>query len=176
MLRGGSEIAYFKDETYLAKSAMPAGARAARKVARERSGYPSGGYYHAIQSVAMLDGKRECLEALLKKECQDLEPEVDLVLYLISSHHGECRPFAPVLIDPNPIEISLTHHISGVFGEIDFSSIPSNSALHRLDSPMADRFWGLIEKYGWQELCWLEAILRLADHRASEGEQRKEVF
>jgi CRISPR-associated endonuclease/helicase Cas3 len=176
MLRGGSEIAYFKDEMHLAKSAMPAGARAARKVARERSGYPSGGYFHAIQSVAMLDGKRECLEALLKKECQDLEPEVDLVLYLISSHHGECRPFAPVVVDLNPIEISLTHHISGVFGEIEFSSIPSNSALHRLDSPVADRFWGLIEKYGWQELCWLEAILRLADHRASEGEQRKEVF
>jgi CRISPR-associated endonuclease/helicase Cas3 len=102
-------------------------------------------------------------------------PDLDLVLHLIASHHGECRPFAPVVIDSTPISISLVGHSSTVFGEIDFLEISSNPSLHRLDSPLADRFWALVAKYGWQELCWLETILRLADHRASEMEQMKEV-
>ena len=175
MLRGGSEIEYFKDETPWAKSAMPPGARAARKLARERSGYPSGGYFHAVQSVAMFDSQKTVLAEWLKKRDCTKEPDLDLVLHLVASHHGECRPFAPVVVDGAPIEISLAGHVSSVFGEIDFSRVPSNPELHRLDSPLADRFWALVAKYGWQELCWLEAILRLADHRASEEEQNKEA-
>jgi CRISPR-associated endonuclease/helicase Cas3 len=175
MLRGGSEIEYFKDETPWAKSAMPPGAHAARKLARDRSGYPSGGYFHALQSVAMLDSKKAVFAERLMSCNAMKEPDLDLVLHLIASHHGECRPFAPVVSDSTPIRISLVGHSSTVFGEIDFLEIPSNPSLHRLDSPLADRFWALVSKYGWQELCWLETILRLADHRASEMEQMKEV-
>jgi CRISPR-associated endonuclease/helicase Cas3 len=171
MLRGGSDIEYFKDETPWAKSAMPPGARAARKLARERSGYPSGGYFHAVQSVAMLDGQKAVLAEWLKKGDSTGEPDLDLVLHLVASHHGECRPFAPVVVDSTSIKISLAGHVSSVFGKIDFSEIPSNPKLYRLDSELGGRFWALIAKYGWQELCWLEAILRLADHRASEEEQ-----
>jgi CRISPR-associated endonuclease/helicase Cas3 len=174
MLRGGSEIEYFKDESPWAKSAMPQGARAARKLARERSGYPSGGYFHAVQSVAMLDGHKSVLAEWLKKRVSMKEPDLDLVLHLVGSHHGECRPFAPVAVDDAPIKISLAGHSSNVFGKIDFSEVPSNPMLHRLDSPLGDRFWKLVVKYGWLELCWLEAILRLADHRASEEEQTEE--
>jgi len=173
MLRSGSEIEYFKDETPWAKSAMAPGARAARKQARERSGYPSGGYFHAVQSVAMLNGNETFLAERLKNLNSTKEPDLDLVLHLIASHHGECRPFAPVVIDNAPIKITLAGHSSAVFGDIDFRDLPSNPMLHRLDSPLADRFWALVAKYGWQELCWLEAILRLADHRASEEEQMK---
>lgn len=171
MLRGGSEIEFFKDETPWAKSAMPSGARSARKLARERSGYPSGGYFHAVQSVAMLNGQEAALTGWIKQGDSARKPDLDLVLHLVASHHGECRPFAPVVVDSAPITISLAGHVSSVFGKIDFSEIPSNPELHRLDSPLGDRFWKLVMRYGWQELCWLEAILRLADHRASEEEQ-----
>ncbi len=172
MLRGGSEIEYFKNETTLAKSAMPPGAKAQRKLAREKSGYPGGGYLHAVQSVAMLHGQEDALKERLKKIDAAKNPDLDLVLHLVASHHGECRPFAPVLIDDSPVEVSLVGHHSETFGTINFAATSSNNSLHKLDSPLADRFWTLLAKYGWQELCWLETILRLADHRASEEEQR----
>jgi CRISPR-associated endonuclease/helicase Cas3 len=175
MLRGGSEIELFKDETPWAKSAMSPGAREQRRLARLRSGYPGGGYLHAVQSVAMLQAQLDGLTSCLQKVDAEKEPDLDLVLHLVASHHGECRPFAPVLIDDNPVQVSLHGHASERFGTIDFASTTSNNALHQLDSPLADRFWALVSKYGWLELCWLEAILRLADHRASEEEQTKEV-
>lgn len=173
MLRGGSEIGLFKDETPWAKSAMLPGAREQRRIARLRSGYPGGGYLHAVQSVAMLQAQPDDLRKCLQKVDAAKEPDLDLVLHLVASHHGECRPFAPVLIDDSPIEVSLNGHESENFGKIDFAATTSKNDLHRLDSPLADRFWGLVAKYGWQELCWLEAILRLADHRASEEERSK---
>ncbi len=170
MLRGGSEIEFFKDETPWAKSAMPPGAREAHRLAQRKSGYPRGAR-HEVQSLAMLQGQLEAVRKRLKKADATKEPDLDLVLHLVVSHHGYCRPFAPAVVDESPVDVMLAMHTSETFGEIDFASTPSCNRLHRLDSPLADRFWGLVAKYGWQELCWLEAILRLADHRASEGEQ-----
>ncbi|MBN8477534.1 MAG: type I-U CRISPR-associated helicase/endonuclease Cas3 [Burkholderiales bacterium] len=175
MLRGGSEIGLFKDETPWAKSAMSPGAREQRRIARLRSGYPGGGYLHAVQSVAMLQAYRDDLRRCLQKVDASKNADLDLVLHLVASHHGECRPFAPVLIDNSPVDVSLDGHESEKFGRIDFAATTSSNGLHGLDSPLADRFWALVAKYGWQELCWLEAILRLADHRASEEERTKEV-
>jgi len=169
MLRGGSEIEFFKDETPWAKSGMPPGAKAAHRLARRRSGYPKDAR-HEVQSVAMLHGHME----FLKSTVQDVEL-VDLVLHLVASHHGYCRPFAPVVFDDTPVNVMLTGHRSEVFGAIDFSASPSNHGLYRLDAPLADRFWRLVERYGWLELCWLEAVLRLADHRASESEQQEDA-
>jgi CRISPR-associated endonuclease/helicase Cas3 len=171
MLRGGSEVAYFKDETPWGKSAMPPGAKEQRRLARLRSGYPGGGYLHAVQSVAMAHGQLDALKERCKKVDAAKEPDLDLVLHLVASHHGQCRPFAPALTDDSPVDVSLDGHESKTFGTINFTVTTSNNGLHKLDSPLADRFWGLVAKYGWQELCWLEAILRLADHRASEEEQ-----
>jgi CRISPR-associated endonuclease/helicase Cas3 len=172
MLRGGSEIEFFKDETPWAKSEMPPGAREAHRLAQLRSGYPRGAR-HEVQSLAMVHGQLDAVKTALKKLEGTSEPDLDLVLHLIASHHGYCRPFAPAVVDESPIDVTLASHTSKSFGEIDFAATSSCNGLHRLDSPLADRFWGLVAKYGWQELCWLEAILRLADHRASEEEQSK---
>jgi CRISPR-associated endonuclease/helicase Cas3 len=162
LLRGGSEIDFLKDETPLAKSGMPPGAKAAHRRAQIKSGYPQG-TRHEVLSVAMLEQRREHLEKTAK--------DLDLVLHLVASHHGYCRPFAPVSLDESPVDVSLTGHQSDVFKPIDFGPLSSKHELHRIDAPLADRFWGLVDKYGWLELCWFEAILRLADHRASEMEQ-----
>jgi CRISPR-associated endonuclease/helicase Cas3 len=164
MLRGGDEIELLKDDTPWAKSSMPTGARQAHELARRRARYPRGAR-HEVQSVAMIEAARESVA----EKAHDL----DLVLHLVGSHHGHCRPFAPATIDEKPVAVSLARHASEDFGVLSFVGVPSDHGLHRLDSPLADRFWSLVSRYGWLELCWLEAILRLADHRASEAEQRE---
>jgi CRISPR-associated endonuclease/helicase Cas3 len=141
---------------------MPPGAKAAHRLAQRKSKYPKGAR-HEVQSVAMLEKHLD----VVKTKAHD----IDLVLHLVASHHGYCRPFSPVVIDDSPIEVELPNHMSKTFGTIGFGLTSSKHELHRLDAPLADRFWRLVERYGWHELCWLEAILRLADHRASELEQ-----
>jgi CRISPR-associated endonuclease/helicase Cas3 len=162
LLRGGSEIEYFKEETPWAKSGMPPGAKAAHRRAQKKSGYPKG-TRHEVQSLAMLDSAPRALD--------ERANDIDLVLHLIGSHHGYCRPFAPVATDENPVTVELQSHSSKTLGNLDVGPVSSGHDLYRLDSPLGDRFWGLVGKYGWHQLCWLESILRLADHRASEREQ-----
>ncbi len=174
MLRGGSEIELFKNETPWAKSAMLPGAREAHRLAQQKSGYPRGAR-HEVQSLAMLQRRRDAVEDLLTKASAPMSPDIDLVLHLVASHHGYCRPFAPAVPDENPVDVALAEHTSTTFGKVVFAVTSSRNELHRLDAPLADRFWALVAKYGWQELCWLEAILRLADHRASEEEQVADV-
>lgn len=162
LLRGGSEIAYYRDEgRILAKSGMAAGSKAEHRKAQQQSGYPRGAR-HEVQSLAMIETARE----QVAKKAHDL----DLVMHLVASHHGHCRPFAPAIEDLEPVDVSLDTHKSETFGTFTFGPTTSANGFHRLDSSLADRFWSLIAKYGWLELCWLEAILRLADHRASEDE------
>jgi len=161
MLRGGSEIAYYRNEhKVLAKSAMTSGSKAEHRRAQILSGYPLRAR-HEVQSLAMIESAR----GQVAVKAHDFE----LVMHLVASHHGHCRPFPPAVADSMPVNVSLEGHTSGAFGTIAFSATSANG-LHQLDSPLADRFWSLIAKYGWLELCWLEAILRLADHRASEME------
>ncbi len=164
MLRGGSEIAFFRDPVAWAKSAMDPSAAAAHRHAQKRSGYPVGAR-HEVMSVAMLENVRDQLA--------DKANDVELVLYLVGSHHGHCRPFAPAVGDATPVDVRLDGHRSESFGELSFPTLSSAHRLHRLDSALADRFWGCVEKYGWLELCFLESLLRLADHRASAQEQER---
>lgn len=153
MLRGGSP---WHSGTLLAKSAGMPRTRAARRLARDTAGYPAG-RPHPLLSVRLVEEARALLP-----ERDDLR---DLVLHLVASHHGQCRPFAPVISDDQemPVVLKLQENHMRWTGP---------TRLERLDSGVADRYWRLTRQYGWWGLAWLEALLRLADWRQSEWEER----
>lgn len=157
LLVGGSDVRAAGLAEPLAKSAFSARDAAARRKARIRSGYPDG-YRHEVLSVAMVEALPEALA-----KAHDSE----LVLHLVGSHHGWCRPFAPAVLDRATVEACFEHDGMALRAATDHT-------LARIDSGISDRYWSLTERYGWWGLAWLEAILRLADHRASEREQQAE--
>lgn len=137
----------------LAKSGMDERDRQRRRQARLRAGLPEG-FPHEMLSVALVQGSPLLAGA----------HDPDLVLHLIASHHGSCRPLPPHIVDHG--EHLVNAHVDGVT-----VSSPSQHGLSRLDSGIADRFWQLQERYGPWGLAWLEALLRLADHTRSAEEQ-----
>ena len=155
LLHGGNPWAAQAAGMLLAKSdALPTGRGEGRRARRE-SGYPVAGR-HELLSVRLIESAPGLLESAH-------DPE--LVLHLVASHHGFCRPFAPVVTDDEPLEVehaTLGHRMSA----------GSATGLERLDSGVTERFWQLVRRYGWWGLAWLEALMRLADHRCSEDEQK----
>jgi len=148
-LRGGNPV---KPRELIAKSRRSGQNRAAIERARQLAGYPKGGR-HELLSIALIVGHREDLA----------DADFDLLLHLVASHHGRCRPFAPVVEDADPVQV--THNGWGVWSD------------HRLESAgsgVRDRFWMLTRRYGWYGLAYLEALVRLADHRQSEAEENQE--
>ena len=138
----------------LAKSArMPRGREYDR--IRQISGYPKGGR-HELLSTRLVEG----IDRTIPRD----GPIRDLVLHLIASHHGHCRPFAPVVSDVAQVTAQVE-----LYGYRFSWSGPTN--LERLDSGVPDRFWRLTRRYGWWGLAWLESILRLADWMRSEWEE-----
>jgi len=129
--------------------------RAGRAAARKASAYPPGAR-HELLSVRLAESAPELLP-----DDSDMR---DLVLHLIATHHGHCRPFAPVVFDEAAPTVHYT--INGI--QTKWSG---PTALERLDSGVAERYWRLVRRYGWWGLAWLEALLRLADHRRSEWEE-----
>jgi CRISPR-associated endonuclease/helicase Cas3 len=154
LLRGGNPWAH---GDLLAKSEEIPQGRLAYARARKAAGYPEG-YRHELLSVRLTESIANALP---------LDPQLfELALHLIASHHGHCRPFAPVVFDENQIDVDLD--INGLH-----LSANSDTRLERLDSGVSERFWRLTRRYGWWGLAWLETILRLADHRQSEHEEKK---
>ena len=151
-LRGGPR---WLSGELLAKSGDLPKTRAARVRARSVSGYPASGR-HELLSVRLAESAPASLP--------DRDDLRDLTLHLIASHHGHCRPFAPVVLDHQCVPISMEwcgHRMQW----------SGPTALERLDSGVADRYWRLVRRYGWWGLAWLEALLRLADWRRSEWEE-----
>ncbi|MFO0749475.1 MAG: type I-U CRISPR-associated helicase/endonuclease Cas3 [Myxococcota bacterium] len=155
MLHGGDRFRAEVAEEPIAKSATAANDQRSRQRAQEASGYPRGSR-HEVLSVAMMRGS----EALAARAW-----DWELVLHLVASHHGHCRPLAPVVFDDAPVVAEL---------ERDGVRLTASSAhgLEQLDSGIGERFWVLVRRYGWWGLAWLEALVRLGDHRRSEDEQR----
>lgn len=141
----------------LAKSGDIPQGRAAYEQARQLAGYPRGAR-HELLSVRLA----ESATGALLPPAND--PDRGLILHLIASHHGHCRPFAPVVDDPAGVAVRI-----GIAGhELAFDG---PSGLERLDAGIPERFWQQVRRFGWWGSAWLEALLRLADHRRSEAEQ-----
>jgi len=153
-LHGGNPVAMAASPRPLAKSLESAQQRSERNLARTRSGYPRGAR-HEVQSIALIRSAPSLLDSANDRE---------LVEYLVASHHGHCRPQAPPVSDPNPVEVSYVHHGTQL-------SAGSANGLAAYDSGLPDLFWTLIRRYGWHGLAWLESIFRLADHHRSALEQ-----
>ena len=148
----------------LAKSAQMPTTREAWRRACETVGYPKGAR-HELLTVRLAE---ESHPSLLPSD-PDLR---DLILHLLASHHGYCRPFAPVVPGDDAPAVTLELLDNGAQHRMRWSG-PTH--LERLDSGVADRFWRLTRRYGWWGLAWLESLLRLADWRRSEWEEAHDV-
>jgi CRISPR-associated endonuclease/helicase Cas3 len=155
LLRQGDEIAAAAAPEPIAKSASVPSSPLRRRAIREAVGLPEN-FRHEMLSL-------ELAKAFAKLPEDPLQAE--LVLHLISSHHGYARPFAPVAPDASPPPVR------GVFQGMDVE-LESQARLqlvpaYRVDSGVPERFWRLTRRYGWWGLAYLEALLRLADWYAS---------
>jgi CRISPR-associated endonuclease/helicase Cas3 len=142
----------------LAKSERLPVSHAASDRARRQAGYPEGGRHELLSS--------RLAEQWLSRSGYSVE-DPELLLHLVESHHGHCRPFAPVVCERVPVSVRVSHHGTAL-------ECSSATGLERLDGGPAERYWRLTRRYGWWGLAWFEALLRLSDHRRSESEQREQ--
>lgn len=115
--------------------------------------YPRG-MRHELASVALVQSNPSVLAGA---------NDPDLVLHLVTTHHGWARPLPPIIPDSDPQDLRYDHDGHAMAAASDLSDTP-------LALEMAERFWRLSDRYGHHGLAWLEAIFRLADHRQSERE------
>ncbi|MBX3441386.1 MAG: type I-U CRISPR-associated helicase/endonuclease Cas3 [Planctomyces sp.] len=160
LLNGSPQEAAAQRLLYAKSGRMPR-TQADRNAAYRHSGLPRG-FRHEMLSVQLA----ERLVGRLPEEPR----QRDLLLHLIAAHHGRARPFAPVVEDDDPPEVQLSlEELEANLSGAQRQELPP----HRIDSGIAERFWLLTRCFGWWGLAYLEAILRLADQRASaDGSQR----
>jgi len=89
--------------------------------------------------------------------------DATLIAHLVASHHGRGRPFAPALraadeVGPGERDVPI--------GDVNFRTGPHD--MISVGSPVAEWFWQSLREQGWFGNAWLTALLRLADHQASQ--------
>jgi CRISPR-associated endonuclease/helicase Cas3 len=157
MLRGTTPFAAMASTTFLAKSGSIASSAAARRAARQRAELPDG-FRHEMLSVQMA-------ESPVGAAALPAPPMLHaLALHLIATHHGYARPFAPLVDDDTPPDVSLP--MNGKTIAVTGAERLEHPA-HALDSGLAERFWQMNRHYGCWGIAFLETILRLADQTAS---------
>ena len=141
--------------------AMAKSGRVSPADAWHRSGLPKG-WRHEALSVRMARSHPRFAHAH--------DPE--LVLWLIGTHHGFGRPYFG-FADPHDGEPG--HELLGCLGvdawHLEPSAGPQSLAFDFSGLDWSAMFEGLRKRYGIWGLARLEAMLRLADHRASEAER-----
>ena len=152
MLSGG-DVWNRPDGPPLAKSARPW-----LRSASARAGLPKG-WRHEALSVRLAQTDPRLSKARDRA----------LVLWLIGSHHGAGRPLFDFF---DPVPVPEVHPCPG-FGcwqaAAEFPG-PQSLAFEHDGADWPSLFKNLKQRYGIWGLAHLEAVLRLADHRASEEE------
>lgn len=114
--------------------------------------------------------RHEALSVRMARVHPDFQKANDpaLVLWLIGTHHGFGRPFFN-FIDTEPCD-GLSPCLDVGEWQLGPEPGPQAPAFHLDGTDWPALFDELKKRYGIWKLAWLEAILRLADHRASEEE------
>ncbi len=137
-LHFGDPLGFDKDDE---QDILAKSGRSLPPSARAQSGLPDN-WRHEALSVRLARAHEHLLDA----------DDRDLVLWLVGSHHGYGRPFFP---HQDPIERA--PDVGPQSLAFDWNGLDWPSLFARLKA-----------RYGSWELARMEAILRLADHRASE--------
>ena len=142
--------------------AMAKSGRRSPKGAWERAGLPDG-WRHEALSVRIARAHPQFAKAR----------DPDLVLWLIGTHHGLGRPFFDFA---DPGEGDAGHEEPVACLDVDDWRLahgpgPQSMAFDVDGADWAALYQQLRQRYGIWKLAHLEALLRLADHRASESEE-----
>jgi CRISPR-associated endonuclease/helicase Cas3 len=155
-LAGGAALS---PDVLLAKSGAPMPRGGANRRIRAASGLPPD-WRHEVLSVRL---------AMLLLEHGDGPEDIDaeLALFLIGAHHGQGRPF---FRHSDPWDESDDRELLG-------APLSAGAGPERLDfewrgNDWAELFERLNARYGAWGLAHAEAMLRLADHRASEEAEK----
>lgn len=106
-----------------------------------------------------LGGRHELLSARLLAEAVSSGVDIsDLVLHLVSSHHGHGRPLVPVVDDIPATKVG---------GKVAGVDVVVSGDLSVPDWDQPRRFRMACEEYGLWGVALLEAIVRQADHAVS---------